>query len=116
MHTLTTLTDCHDCNDGLVDCSSDHMDSRGEHYTRDWQEPCERCDGTGRLEIDAAELHVEMALDFDAADEPLFVGALTEADLERFAAAEAPTALHLACQEYLDAGHGDPSHFVAVAS
>lgn len=60
--------DCEECNEGRVDCSSDHMDSRGEHYTRDWTEECEHCAGTGH--VDAAE-----AIDADA----LFIGAATEA-------------------------------------
>lgn len=95
----TTTADCEHCNEGLVERFSDHLDHRGEHYTRDWTEPCEHCDGTGH--VDAAE-----AIDADV-ELALFVGAATEAP---------PTALHLACQEYLDAGHGDPSRFASVQS
>jgi len=68
VHTI----DCEECNEGRVDCSSDHMDSRGEHYTRDWTEECEHCAGTGH--VDAAE-----AIDAEA----LFVGAATVAHAAR---------------------------------
>ena len=51
------------------------------HYEADRESGlCEEC----RAEVEA----VEAAEDFSPADEALFVGALTEADVERFAAAE----------------------------
>lgn len=84
---IAVWIDCPDCNEGLVERFEDRMNHRGEHYTRDWTEPCERCGGTGHLEVD---LNADAALagNFEPADEHLFVGALTEADVERFAAAE----------------------------
>lgn len=64
-------TDCEHCDHGTTEYSTDHLDHRGEHYTRDWQEPCQHCCGTGH--VDAAE-----AIDADA-KLALFVGAATEA-------------------------------------
>lgn len=45
-------TDCEHCDHGTTEYSTDHLDHRGEHYTRDWQEPCQHCCGTGH--VDAA--------------------------------------------------------------
>lgn len=57
-------------------CRNDHLDADGY---------CAEC--AAEMHVDAALL-IDDAADFCPADEALFVGALTEADLERFAAAE----------------------------
>lgn len=70
--------DCPECNEGRVERFEDRMDSRGEHYTRDWTEECEHCAGTGH--VDAAE-----AIDADAV---LGIGAATELPLSDHERAE----------------------------
>lgn len=50
-----THDDCPTCDGtGTHEYSTDHLDSRGEHYTREHTEPCGDCDGEGRVWVEVA--------------------------------------------------------------